>query len=152
ADELEIGALNDDNDAYVPLRFDASRFIFSGGNVGIGDATPEYKLSVCGTIRAQEVKVNLDGCDFVFKGDYKLRSLNEVEKFIKNNNRLPEIESAAEMEENGTNLGELNSKLLQKIEELTLYTIEQQKRIEELEKKNSEIEQIKEIIKRNGLK
>jgi lipoate-protein ligase A len=120
---------------------------FSGGTK-IGTAaifrgsTSEYQLEICGTLRAREVKVNLTGCDFVFEDDYKLRTLNEVEIYIKENKRLPEIESAAEMEADGTNLGELNSKLLQKIEELTLYTIEQEKKINQLEKQNKRIEEL----------
>lgn len=113
--------------------------IDKNGNLGIGCVSPNHMLDVAGTIRATEVKVNLEGCDFVFEDDYELRTLKEVEKFIKEHKRLPEIESAEEMEANGTYLGELNSKLLQKIEELTLYTIEQQKQIEELKNQNIEI-------------
>lgn len=113
--------------------------IDKNGNLGIGCISPNHMLDVAGTIRATEVKVNLEGCDFVFEDDYELRTLKEVEKFIKEHKRLPEIESAEEMEANGTYLGELNSKLLQKIEELTLYTIEQQKQIEELKNQNKEI-------------
>ena len=66
--------------------------------------------------------------------------LNELEKFVKGQKHLPEIAPAKEMEKNGTELGDLNSKLLQKIEELTLYTIEQQNEIDELKKQNAMIE------------
>ena len=72
--------------------------------------------------------------DFVFNDDYQLRPLSEVNAFIETNGHLPEIPSAAEVKENGMSLVEMQVKLLQKIEELTLYMIEQQKRIEELEK------------------
>ncbi len=96
-------------------------------------------LNVCGTIRAHEITVNSSGCDFVFEDNYNLRTLEEVEEFIVENKRLPELKSAAEMEYEGTDLGELNSKLLQKIEELTLYTIDQEKKINELEKQKEEI-------------
>lgn len=107
----------------------------NGGNIGIGTYTPSYKLDVCGTIRAKEVKVDLlGGCDFVFKNDYKLMNLNDLEKFVKTKQHLPEIASEKEMIENGVNMKEFQMKLLQKIEELTLYTIEQNKRIQSLEK------------------
>lgn len=115
--------------------------INNNGNVGIGkipdDAT--YKLDVCGKIRATKVTVTqMTGCDFVFAKDYKLMSLYEVEKFIKQNNHLPEIPPASEVEEHGADIGMMQSKLLQKVEELTLYMIEQNKKIAELEKKVNE--------------
>ena len=108
-----------------------------GGNVGIGTTTPFYKLDVNGTIRAKEVLVNLNngGADFVFEENYLLRPLNEVSDFIQANKHLPEIPSAADMVNNGLDMGEFQIKLLQKIEELTLYIIEQDKRIKELENK-----------------
>ena len=111
----------------------------SNGNLLIGKTSQQnsnYKLNVAGSIRANEIKVNLDGADFVFEPNYKLKPLNEVESYIKENKRLPEIASADEMSKEGADLGELNTKLLQKIEELTLYMIGQNKRIEKLEKEN----------------
>lgn len=107
----------------------------NGGNIGIGTYSPIYKLDVCGTIRAQEIKVDLlGGCDFVFKDDYKLMNLNDLEKFVKTNQHLPEVAPEKEMIENGLNMRDFQMKLLQKIEELTLYTIEQNKKIQSLEK------------------
>nr|WP_320120046.1 hypothetical protein [uncultured Marinifilum sp.] len=105
-----------------------------GGNIGIGTTSSNYKLDVLGTIRAQELKVNMQGADFVFEEDYQLRSLEEVEEFVSTNKHLPEISPAKEMQENGVNQGEMNKKLLQKIEELTLYTIEQQKQLDNQKK------------------
>lgn len=103
------------------------------GNVGIGVAYPNHKLEVAGTIRAQEIKIEATNWpDYVFSKDYQLPSLSEVSKHIKENSYLPGIPSAKEVEENGINLSEMNAKLLQKIEELTLYVIQQQEEILEL--------------------
>lgn len=109
-----------------------SFFVNSAGNFGVGTIYPAYKLDVIGTIRSREVKVDMNGADFVFEKDYKLMSLNELEKYLKKEKHLPEIAPAKEMEANGTDLGALNSKLLQKVEELTLYLIEQNKKVDEL--------------------
>lgn len=107
------------------------------GNVGIGTTTPgAYKLAVEGTIGARRVKVTQSAwADFVFHPDYQLPSLREVEEYIKANRHLPEIPSAAEVEKEGLDLGEMNKKLLQKVEELTLYIINLEKRLNALEKK-----------------
>jgi hypothetical protein len=107
----------------------------TAGNVGIGTTNPTYKLAVNGNIRSKEVVVETGWADYVFAKDYKLPSLNEVEKYIKANNHLPEIPSAQEIQTNGLKVGELQTKMMQKIEELTLYIIEQNKKIEALEKK-----------------
>jgi len=122
--------------------------INSFGNIGIGTTTPNYKLDVIGTIRAQELKVDMHGADFVFEEDYQLRPIEEVETFVKENKHLPEIAPAKEMQENGVNQSEMNQKLLQKIEELTLYVIEQNKlnqtqthALENLRKENSKLKE-----------
>ncbi|WP_425235511.1 hypothetical protein [Ulvibacterium sp.] len=121
--------------------------IASNGDVGIGTSAPDDKLTVKGRIHAEEVKVDLSvpGPDYVFKEGYDLKSLKEVQEHIRENGHLPNIPSAAEMEENGVELGIMNMKLLEKIEELTLYTIAQEKRIQHLEKEN---ETLKSITKR----
>jgi hypothetical protein len=110
------------------------RFYISGTNgyVGIGTNTPDAKLAVKGTIHTQEVKVDLNvpGPDYVFNADYKPITLSEIKDYVVKNHHLPEIPSAAEIEKNGLNLGEMNIKLLKKVEELTLYLIEKDKQIE----------------------
>ncbi len=107
------------------------------GNVGIGTAdiqTSGYKLTVAGNIKAQEIKIQHPDqwYDFVFDDTYKLPQLSELESFVKQNKHLPDVPSEAEVMEQGINLGEMNGILLKKIEELTLYVIEQQKEIDKL--------------------
>ncbi|MDY0989674.1 hypothetical protein SOM12_19735 [Flavobacterium sp. CFBP9031] len=110
------------------------------GNVGIGQSNPQNKLDVKGTIHSQEVKVNMEGwSDFVFKKEYKLPALEEVEKHIAEKGHLENIPSEKEVLKNGINLGEMNAKLLQKIEELTLYMIEMKKENEIIKKENTEM-------------
>ncbi|KDN54707.1 tail fiber protein [Flavobacterium seoulense] len=111
--------------------------------VGIGVINPDEKLTVKGKIHTQEVRVDMSGPlvpDYVFANDYKLKSLQEVENYIKQNNHLPEIPSSQEIEKNGLMLAEMNMNLLKKIEELTLYMIEIKK---ENEKQNEEIKNLK---------
>ncbi len=115
------------------------------GNVGIGTTTPDSKLTVKGKIHTQEVKVDLAGAvapDYVFLEDYNLKTLDEVSKHIKEKGHLPNIPSATQMEKEGVNLKEMNLKLLEKIEELTLYTIAQEKEIQKLQLQNSKIEEL----------
>lgn len=108
------------------------------GNVGIGIRDPQNKLDVNGIIHAREVKVDLQGwSDFVFKKEYHLPTLEEVEKHILEKGHLANIPSEVEALENGINLGEMNAKLLQKIEELTLYVIDLKKEIQLLKGKNN---------------
>jgi hypothetical protein len=122
---------------------------YNSGNVGIGIVDPQNKLDVNGTIHAREVKVDLIGwADYVFAPTYKLRPLSEVEQFIKTNGHLPEIPKAEEVKQNGVNLGEMQTKLLQKVEELTLYSIEQSKENAELKQKLADYEkEMKELKK-----
>jgi len=116
-------------------------WIYTSGNFEIGTDSPNSKLAVNGTITSKEVKVTLDGwSDFVFNKDYELKDLSEVESFIEEKNHLPDIPSEKEVLENGIQVGEMNAKLLQKIEELTLYLIEQNKEIKVLKEKIEKLE------------
>jgi hypothetical protein len=118
-------------------------YLTNDGNVGIGTIVPgSYRLNVNGKIRANEIVVNTTGADFVFEPTYKLRSLAELEAFIKKYKHLPDIAPAKEMQENGISAGEMQAKLLQKVEELTIYLIEQNKRIVELEKQLGELKSL----------
>lgn len=113
------------------------------GKVGIGTLDPTCKLDVQGTIRANEVLVNLNGkggADFVFDTDYRLRPLSEVQSFITENKHLPEIQSAKDMQQNGVSVNELQFQLLQKIEELTLYIIEQDRQIKDLQQQVEQLQ------------
>jgi len=108
---------------------------YIAGNVGIGtNALSSYKLAVDGSIRSREVKVDNDNwADYVFATDYKLPTLQEVETHIQEKGHLINIPSADEVKANGIYLGEMNKLLLEKIEELTLYILQQEKRIKLLE-------------------
>ncbi len=123
-----------------------SNFAVTGiGNVGVGVSNPTNKLDVNGTIHAKEVKVDLTNWpDYVFRNDYRLNTLEEVEKYIAEKGHLPNIPSAATVEKEGVKLGEMNAKLMEKIEELTLYSIEQNK---QLKKQGEEIQELKKLIK-----
>jgi len=113
------------------------------GKIGIGTTQPDELLTVKGKIHTQEVIVDLKGAiapDYVFetyylgvsklKSDYKFLTLPEIETYIKEYHHLPGVPSAKEIEENGLSLKEMNLLLLEKIEELTLFTIQQQKEID----------------------
>ncbi|WP_337967767.1 hypothetical protein [uncultured Flavobacterium sp.] len=118
---------------------DKKMTLTSNGSLGIGTATTgTHKLAVEGSIAAREIKVQATGwADFVFKKEYNLPTLEAVEKYITEKGHLENIPSEEEVLKNGINLGEMNAKLLQKIEEMTLYMIEMKK---ENEKQTKEIQ------------
>ena len=122
----------------------------ANGNVGIG-IDPSEKLTVDGKIRSEEVRVEvINGPDYVFESDYELQTLQETKKYIYEHKHLPEIPSAMEMETNGVDIGDLNMRLLKKIEELTLYQIEL---LEEMIQMKKRVEQLEnEYVKEHSLK
>ncbi len=106
---------------------------YNGGDVAIGrTSVPNgYKLAIDGNVRAREIRVDQDTWpDYVFKADYELPSLYQIQKYIQEKGHLPNIPSAAEVTHHGIELGEMNKRLLQKIEELTLYIIQQEEAIQ----------------------
>ncbi|WP_165025360.1 hypothetical protein [Dysgonomonas sp. ZJ279] len=116
--------------------------------ISVSDGKELFKFSpkgldVGGAITARSVEIRVDaGADFVFQPDYNLKPLSEVEQFVKTNKHLPEIPSEKQMIEEGVNVTDMQIKLLQKIEELTLYMIEQNKQIKELKEENLEIRKL----------
>lgn len=118
------------------------------GNVGIGTTNPTQKLEVNGTIKTKEVNVTMTGwADYVFRDGYFLMPLSELKSFIETNGHLPEMPTEVEVIENGLNLAQMNVKLLEKVEELTLYILSQNQQIqilnEELKGLKIEIEVLK---------
>ncbi len=105
------------------------------GNIGIGTSDVTEKLTVKGKILAHEIIVDLavPGPDYVFADDYDLQSIDDLEKFVKENHHLPEIPPARKIEKEGVKVSELNMMLLKRLEELTLYMIDQEKRLNKLE-------------------
>jgi hypothetical protein len=112
--------------------------IHPNGNVGIGtNDTKGYRFAVNGDAIFTKIKVKQYSTwpDYVFEKDYNLPSLAEVEKYIQQNKHLPEVQSSAQVEKDGLDLGDNQTVLLKKIEELTLYLIEQNKKLEEQQKR-----------------
>lgn len=121
-----------------------------GGNIGIGtQITNGYKLAVKGKIIAEELKVQVyPWSDFVFEEDYKLPTIAQVAQHIQEKGHLQDIPSAKEVEKNGMYVGQMDAKLLQKIEELMLYTIAQDKEIKEQEKLLNKLEKQLEVTQK----
>ncbi len=110
------------------------------GYVGIGTTSPQQLLDVAGTMAAREIIVTTSGADYVFDPNYRLAPLSEVDRYIKENGHLPDIPSAEEMRQKGASVGEMQAKLLAKIEELTLHMIEVEKENQQLREQNREIQ------------
>lgn len=134
--ELNMYTAYGENNQVAKIRLNTIEncWINTPGYIGIGTEHPQNKLDVRGAIRADEIYVNIaPGADFVFDESYTLRPLTELKEYVVKNQHLPEIPSAEDMQQKGVNMNDLQMKLLQKVEELTLYIIQQEQRIQELE-------------------
>ncbi|MES2486372.1 MAG: hypothetical protein V4581_10565 [Bacteroidota bacterium] len=125
--QAETFGVYDDGNSNVNLTMPKANSHVCIGTTSYNDGTDTYALSVKGNVRANRVKVYTTWADYVFEDNYELPTLNEVETYINENGHLKDIPSAAEVEAKGIELGEMNKLLLQKVEELTLYMIEQNK-------------------------
>lgn len=141
-DDMKLGTLASNNSGKFIVRTNGGdRFwIDSAGNVTIGSAykaAAGYRVSVNGKIMCEEVRVQLDADwpDYVFEKNYKLMPLSDLQKFINKNKHLPGILPAAQVKANGIELGDTNKRMMEKIEELTLYILELKKEIDTLKLK-----------------
>ncbi len=100
-----------------------------------------YMLNVHGRLRAKEIKVQASWADYVFADDYRLRPLTEVEQYINEHKHLPNIPSAAVVESEGLEVASMIAKQMEKIEELTLYMIDLNKKVEILQAENKQLKQ-----------
>ena len=123
---------------------DTENIQYNDGKVSINTERIDKELNVNGTILAKELILESDNwSDFVFENDYPLRSLKELRQFILKNGKLPEMPSAAEITKDGICMSQMQIRLLQKIEELTLYLIQQDQRIEQLLQENRQLLPVK---------
>ncbi len=138
-DNLRLGTYSSNTNGKLVMRVGGGdRMVVDASGVAIGSTTAAsgYMLRLGGKMICEEVKVKLETSwpDYVFQPDYKLPALQEVSAFIKANRHLPNIPPASEIEKNGLELGDMQKKMMEKIEELTLYIIEQQQQIDDLKK------------------
>lgn len=161
SDKSHIELLNNDSynqivsqstsQGYTPIKFTAKQFYFENGNVVVDgkilchDEIEVSKLTSenlnAGQINAKDINVELNNAaDYVFEENYDLKSLKEVENYVKENKHLPGVPSAAEISENGMSVSQMSNLLLEKVEELTLHMIQLQKENEALKAKVESLE------------
>jgi hypothetical protein len=122
---------------------------FAGGNVLIGKTSQTnsgYMLDVNGSGRLNQVVVNGTGADYVFDPGYRLLPLDDLESYVHKEHHLPGIASAGQMQQEGVNLGDNQTRLLAKIEELTLYLIQEDKRSAALQEKIEQLEERNKLL------
>jgi len=123
--------------------------VLGNGNIGIGTNSPQARLTVNGDIVSKKVKVTQMGWpDYVFRNDYRLLPLDQVESYITQHKHLPGIVSEQEVGAKGLDLGDNQAALLKKVEELTLYLIQQNKALQELKALNKQLEEQNARLKR----
>lgn len=125
-----------------------------GGNVGIGTSVPDARLTVNGTIHATGALLDLSvpAPDYVFAKNYQLIDLPDLKAYLEAHHHLPEIPSAGEMKDKGVNVAEINMLLLKKVEELTLYVIEKDAEIKQLQANQAELEKLKKAVSELAVK
>jgi hypothetical protein len=135
ANTLGIYGIQDNTVGAVKLGSGGPKLYGKNGNLGIGTIDPTEALSVNGNIICEQIEVveNVPSSDFVFEEDYELMSIKDLESFVTTNHHLPEIPSAAEFKANGYNMNDMDDLLLRKVEQLTLYIITLEKKVEILE-------------------
>ena len=140
---MHIKVNNTRGDRYALMCYDGTNTLFKvgndgnssfSGNVGIGVTdTKNYKLAVNGDIHARRIKIDLNGwADVVFSGNYKTKTLPEIENYIKTHGHLENVPNESDVKDNGIDVGEMNKILLQKVEEITLLLIEQNKKVSQM--------------------
>lgn len=134
---------SDGNDLYKVMSIAPDTTAVFHGKVGIGTEATGHRLAVAGGVMAEsvEVKLQTEWPDYVFEEGYERLSLRELDRYIQENGTLPEVPSAEEVADEGINLGRMDATLLKKVEEITLYLIEHQKKLEILEKENQQLRQ-----------
>ena len=145
-----LGAFRLHHSGTTYFQVNADGEVISNGKMRIGASElGPHQLAVEGSVGARKIVVKPTGgwSDFVFATDYQLPTLDEVEEFIETNKHLPDIPSESEVYENGIDVGAMNAKLLQKIEELTLYMIDLNKKVEQLDEENRQLRSELNIIK-----
>jgi len=133
---IGIYGIQDNSKASIKLGSNGGTIFGENGNIGIGtNTTNGYKLAIAGNVIAEEIVVKLreNWPDYVFNENYEKPKIKELENYIRDNGHLPNIPNEEIVSKQGINIGEIQMKLLEKIEELTLYLIEQDKKIEKLE-------------------
>lgn len=141
---LYLGAPTIANGATITNNFgvyqgDGGAANYFAGNVGIGVTSPQHSLQVNGTIGAKEVIVSSTGADYVFDPGYKLAPLSDVASYIRQNHHLPDVPSAEQVGQAGMSLGDMQTKLLAKVEELTLRMIDAEKERQRMKDENEEL-------------
>ncbi len=141
-DGNEIDAFGAGNGLHLNKNSNKNVYLFPDSEtakVGVGTWNPTHTLTVRGTVKAEEIILDAVGADFVFEEDYKLMGLDEVAAFVEAHRHLPEVAPAREMRREGVGMGAFQITLLQKIEELTLYAIDQEQRLSALERENRQL-------------